>query len=72
MEILIEEQADVNAKDKSGLTPAHYAARNGHLKILKILINKKADVKVKDEDGRTPIDYARSVRKRNIVDFLEQ
>ena len=38
---------DVNAKDKYGWTPLHWAAREGHKKIVELLIDKGADVNEK-------------------------
>lgn len=43
----------VNAKDEFGLTPLHYAARNGYLNIVKLLIENGADINAKDDFGST-------------------
>ena len=53
--------ADVNARDGSGQTPAHYGARTwGGMKALKILLKAGADVNAIDLDGSTPLHLALS------------
>jgi len=51
---LIEEVADINAKDTSGQTPLHYAVEYGHEDVVKLLIANGADVNAKDKDGKAP------------------
>ncbi len=54
---LVNRGANVNAKDKDGKTPLHYASRSvHHLDMVKYLISKGADIDVKDNSGRTPED----------------
>ena len=43
----------VNAKDKKGRTPLHYAVY--HLEVAEFLLNNGADINAKDEDGLTPL-----------------
>ena len=57
---------DVNAKDKMGTTPLHYAAGRGHREIAELLIAKGADVNAKDEDDETPLDYAEQVSEDDL------
>ena len=64
--------ADVNEKDKHGLTPLHLAAANGHKELAELLIEKGADVNAKDEDGWTPLDYAESGKFTETADLLRQ
>eukprot|EP00164_Ancoracysta_twista_P007865 GFYU01011255.1.p1 GENE.GFYU01011255.1~~GFYU01011255.1.p1 ORF type:complete len:362 (-),score=111.94 GFYU01011255.1:255-1310(-) len=48
-----------HAKDKSGQTPLHYAARGGSEAIVKYLVDTlKVDVNTQDKDGRTALHYA--------------
>ena len=51
---------DVNAKDRWGMTPLHYATSKGHKEIAELLIAKGADVNVKRRDGQTALDSADS------------
>ncbi|WP_265035252.1 MULTISPECIES: ankyrin repeat domain-containing protein [unclassified Wolbachia] len=54
---LVNRGANVNAKDKDGKTPLHYASQSfHHLDIVKYLISKGADIDVKDNSGSTPED----------------
>jgi cytohesin len=52
---LIEEGADVNAKDKPGQTPLFWAVRADNSDVAKFLITKGADVNAKDKIGMTPL-----------------
>jgi ankyrin repeat protein len=55
---LLAEGADVNAKDKSGLTPLMHAARYGHNKTLESLLYIGAEVRATDQSGWTPLMHA--------------
>ena len=50
--------ADVNVKDRAGLTPLHFAADYGHKEVVELLIAKGGDVNTKDDGGMTPLDFA--------------
>ncbi|MDR0516829.1 MAG: ankyrin repeat domain-containing protein [Fibromonadaceae bacterium] len=49
---------DVNAKNSSGFTALHAAAKNGYVEVSKLLISKGADVNVKMDSGYTPLHAA--------------
>eukprot|EP00755_Sulcionema_specki_P016599 Sspe_Gene.62419::Locus_35032_Transcript_1_1_Confidence_1.000_Length_1224::g.62419::m.62419 len=50
----------VNVRDKSGLTPLHYAAHFGCYEAGRVLLLAGADVKAEDIHGHTPLDKAES------------
>jgi ankyrin repeat protein len=56
--VLLEFDADVNAKDDVGGTPLHTAVVLNHLDIAKRLLKYNADVNAKDHDKRTPLHFA--------------
>jgi hypothetical protein len=57
--LLIDNGADVNAKNNDGHTPLHYACVFGHVDAAKLLIHNEANVNAKsNNDGGTPLHYA--------------
>ena len=53
--------ADVNATDRIGRTPLHFASSVGDKKFVVFLITKGADLNAKDQNGRTPLDWTNVV-----------
>ncbi len=45
--LLREKGASLDIKDKSGQSPLHLAARNGHQQIIQFLIGEGADLRLK-------------------------
>jgi hypothetical protein len=52
------EHADVNARNKDGDTPLHWAARYGHGVVAEFLISEGADVNAMNVAGVTPLQLA--------------
>jgi len=55
---LLEQGAQVDAKDDDGQTPLHLASENGHIESMRELLMKNADVHSKTKKGSTPLHYA--------------
>ena len=61
---LIQDGADVNAKNKDEVTPLMPAARNNsNPEVLTVLLDAGANAKAKDNEGKTALDYARENEK---------
>ena len=61
---------DVNAKDRGGSTPLHYATGRNYKEIAELLIAKGADVNVKDKFGGTPLHDAAHRGRKEIAELL--
>jgi ankyrin repeat protein len=67
---LINNGADIRAKDKKGISILTHAARAGNLNVIKNLVGNGANIHVKSPRGITPL-YAAAINGHNeIVEFL--
>ena len=60
LQALLKAGAKVNARDKDGDTPVHYASAQGHIACIKALAAAPGgcDLEAVDNDGETPMDVA--------------
>jgi ankyrin repeat protein len=70
--ILLQNGANVNAKQSSGVTALHSAAHNGAIDIVKILLQNGADKDAKTEDGKSVLDFAIEGRFTEIIILLNK
>jgi ankyrin repeat protein len=68
--ILIENNAEVNIKQQSGITPLHAAAKNGNIEIIIMLLEKGAAVDIRMEGGKLPSDLALENGHHEIAEIL--
>ena len=68
-ELLISNGIDINAKDKNGKTPLHYAAKKS-LEMVKFLISHGADINATTYLNKTALYFAQYYDKNDIVEFL--
>ncbi|HQQ11315.1 MAG TPA: ankyrin repeat domain-containing protein, partial [Synergistales bacterium] len=52
---LIDRGADIEAQDKEGWTPLHYACMNGRTDIARLLLDRGADIEARDMWSYTPL-----------------
>ena len=60
--LLVEQGADVTAKDKSSSTPLHLASSFGSPEIVRLLIERGVNITAEDESRRTPLHLASGSR----------
>ena len=67
---LLDEGADVNAKDSSGATALIESAREGDMEMVRLLLEKGADVRTKDDRGWTALNEALRHDRLDIATLL--
>ncbi|CAG8321610.1 unnamed protein product [Penicillium salamii] len=70
VEYLLDLGADLNYRDRDGLTPLALAAREGHLTLTQKLISLGAKQLSHDTEGRYPLSQAASNGHHEIEDYL--
>jgi ankyrin repeat protein len=69
-QLLVENGANINARDESGYTPLHWSVFNRKPEIVKYLIMKGADPTARDTNGQTPLAFAISENYSDIIQIL--
>ncbi|MBI4041400.1 MAG: ankyrin repeat domain-containing protein [Deltaproteobacteria bacterium] len=69
--LIFQMNADVNVQDeKTGATPLHIAACEGHAAVVKVLVQANADINAQDKNGDTPLHFAVVWRKIEVMKVL--
>ncbi|KAJ1676094.1 SPT3 Dosage dependent suppressor of Ty-induced promoter mutations-like protein, partial [Spiromyces aspiralis] len=69
--LLISHASPIDAQDRGGYTPLHFAACFGRIEIAVLLLNYGASPLVKAHSGATPLDLARSNNHDQICLLLQ-
>jgi len=67
---LLDQGADINAKDDQGMTALHLAAQGGHTDVVEFLLSKDADINAQNIKGYTPLYSAIWKNDPNMVGLL--
>jgi cytohesin len=70
VELLITNQADVNAKNNDGSTPLLIAAKYGDKEMLEMLLGDEADIHAKNQLGETALHLAAQNGNKDAVELL--
>eukprot|EP00899_Mesostigma_viride_P010683 jgi/Mesvir1/19616/Mv09910-RA.2 len=68
IKLLIEGGADLNSKDKMGMTPLHRSTADA--KAMKLLVDGGADLNIEDQDGKTALFAACTQQKWDVISML--
>lgn len=60
----------INRQNKQGNTPLHWAAYNGHLKVVELLVSCGADMWIKNASGHLAMFDAERAERSDVVRFL--
>jgi hypothetical protein len=61
---------NVNQQDYNGDTPAHDAARFGHLNVVRALVDNGANVTIRNGAGKTVAEVAAQYEKGDVVNYI--
>jgi hypothetical protein len=60
LQFLIEQGAEVNARNRDGSTPLHFAAFAGQVEAVELLLKSGAKAAARDSEGRPPLDSTKA------------
>lgn len=69
---LLDQGADVNAKNEYSDTPLRIVAFYGWKEVAELLIDEGADVDAKDNNGETPLSIAARAGRKKVVELLNR
>ncbi|KAI9434702.1 ankyrin repeat-containing domain protein, partial [Lactarius indigo] len=70
--ILLEYNAEVNARSDDGRVLLHDAAYNGRLEVVRLLLKHGGNVNARGNNGSTPLDEAEMWGHTEIVELLSE
>jgi len=68
--LLLDQGADINARQADGFAPLHAAAQNGDVELIKLLLDRGADIHVRTETGATPLALAEAADQEVAASLL--
>jgi len=71
LQVLVENSANINLAERSGMTPLHWACQLGNEPMVKYLLENNADLNVRDNSNSTPIFRAKAEKRTEIIKLLE-
>jgi ankyrin repeat protein len=67
---LLDQNANIEARDLEGMTALHHAAKQGLPDVVQLLVDMKANIDVIDNIGKKPVDWARVCNRTDVVYLL--
>lgn len=72
VQFLLDNGAEINAAQESGVTALHSAAHHGNKAMVKLLLKHGADKNTSMKNGKTPLDFAKEDGHKDIVQLLQK
>jgi ankyrin repeat protein len=69
--LLVENGADVNARQAGDFTPLHAAAQNGQVDMVQLLLDHAAEVNARTSEGHSSLYFARESNSGEIIALME-
>ena len=70
VELLLKDNADVNAQEEDGFTALMVASENGHTQVVELLLKEHADIKLQTNDGVTALMLASQNGHQKVIELL--
>jgi ankyrin repeat protein len=70
--LLLEHDADVNARQADDFTPLHEAAQSGQLEMVQLLLDYGAEVNARKGGGLTPLALAVQYGRKDVADLIKE
>ena len=58
IQLLLDKEAHIDARDHFSMTPLHVAIEHPHLTVIRLLLDRKASIEAKHRSGQTPLHCA--------------
>ena len=71
VKVLLDNKANPNSKDATGMTPLLYASQFDNKEMITLLLKYKADKKIVNNDGKTAMDFAAFNKSKEAIDLLK-
>jgi ankyrin repeat protein len=70
--LLLDNGADVNARQQGGVTPLHSAAHHGATELVQLLIERGADLRARTDNGETALSFAEKGSFTNTATYIRE
>ena len=70
--LLLENGADIEARDRGGNTALIWAGRDGYIDTVKVLLDKGANIKARDNSGNTALTWEAVQANTEMAKLLQQ
>lgn len=72
LDFLVEQRADLHARDNDGRQPLHLGASNAAVDAIRRLMDLRADVRAKDNDGDSPLRAAKQSGHKEVLRLFKK